>query len=485
MIIVPSLVSRVLYCLLFPAILALPTGTVPAGDGASTVRHEVTLRSLEEKQLPLSPQRPGPDDRFKADILVFVAHPDDETEVSAYLAKAIYDEHRRVAVIFGTRGDGGGNAMGFEQAASLGAVREIEARRACAYLGIENVWFLDGPDTPDQDVLHSLETWNHGAALGKAVRLMRLTRPEVVMTWLPDYVAGENHADHQAAGVIATEAFDLAGDPTKFPEQVSYPRDRLNIGNLSEGLRPWQSKKIYYFSDASHHEFLEGQGPEYSTTAISPARQMPYYRLAAEEMAFHSTQGDTGQEAQKALATGQFQPFEQPVRIILGKSLVGGTTTGDIFEGVSIGAIPFAPVRGFQPMIHEGLSLELGGPWQFYRVFWKAHNIDHLAQLLPIPEVSMQAGATLHIPLLMFNDLAEPSEITLSADLPQGWTEKNGSARYPVGAHEVYPIEAAVALSTSKGQKWQVITWKAEAKGKTIAPIKMRVNVTEDGGLPQ
>src|SRR5579864_7244992 len=146
-----------------------------------------------------------PDDRFKADILVVVAHPDDETEVSAYLAKAIYDEHRRVAVIFGTRGDGGGNAMGYEQAASLGAEREIEARRACAYLGIMNVWFLDGPDTPAQDVLYSLETWNHGAALAKAVRLVRLTRPEIILTWLPDYVAGENHDDHQAAGVIATE----------------------------------------------------------------------------------------------------------------------------------------------------------------------------------------------------------------------------------------------------------------------------------------
>jgi hypothetical protein len=455
----------VLGSLLFSCVIAPPSGAMPPGP--RIVHWDATLK--EGGQLPLAPQRPGPDDRFKADILVFVAHPDDETEVSAYLAKAIYDEHRRVAVIFGTRGDGGGNAMGYEQAASLGAEREIEARRACAYLGIANVWFLDGPDTPDQDVLHSLETWNHGAVLGKAVRLMRLTRPDVVVTWLPNYVAGENHA----------------GDPTKFPEQISYPRDRLNIGNLSEGLRPWQPKKIYYFSDASHHEFLEGQGPEYSTTEVSPARQMPYYRIAAEEMAFHLTQGDTGQEAQIALAASQFQSFQQPVRLIFGKSLVGGTTTGDILESVSPGAIGFAPVRGFQIAAHEGLSLELGGPWHFYRDFWKAHNIEHLAQLLPKPEVSMQAGATLHIPLLIFNDSIEPAEVTLSAVLPPGWTEKNGSVRYPVGAHEVYPIEAAVSVSSAKGKGWQLITWKAEAKGKTVASIELRVNVTEDGGLPQ
>jgi hypothetical protein len=43
--------------------------------------------------------------------------------------------------------------------------------------------------------------------------------------------------------VIATEAFDLAGDPTKFPEQISAPRNRRDNNNLTEGLRPWQPKR--------------------------------------------------------------------------------------------------------------------------------------------------------------------------------------------------------------------------------------------------
>ncbi|HWN98980.1 MAG TPA: PIG-L family deacetylase, partial [Blastocatellia bacterium] len=97
-----------------------------------------------------------PDERFKADILLIVAHPDDETMISSYLARAIFDQHKRVAVIYGTRGDGGGNSVGYEQAAALGAVREIEARRALASWGVMNVWFLGAPDTPGQDVLRSL-----------------------------------------------------------------------------------------------------------------------------------------------------------------------------------------------------------------------------------------------------------------------------------------------------------------------------------------
>src|SRR6266513_2463543 len=90
------------------------------------------VSSVSQQAPPLIP----PDERYKADILLVVAHPDDETAISSYLARAIFDHHKRVAVIYGTRGDGGGNNVGNEQAASLGAVREIEARRALASLGI-------------------------------------------------------------------------------------------------------------------------------------------------------------------------------------------------------------------------------------------------------------------------------------------------------------------------------------------------------------
>src|SRR5882762_3391836 len=46
---------------------------------------------------------PSADERFKADILLVVAHPDDEGGATPYLARAIYDEHKRVAVVFATR----------------------------------------------------------------------------------------------------------------------------------------------------------------------------------------------------------------------------------------------------------------------------------------------------------------------------------------------------------------------------------------------
>lgn len=431
-----------------------------------------------------APPNPPPDERFKADILVIVAHPDDETEITGYLARAIFDQHKRVAAIFGTPGNGGGDAVSNAQAAALGDIRATEAREALAFFGVLHVWFLGGSDTPGQDVLRSLETWNHGRALWEAVRLVRLTRPEVMLTWLPDYVAGENHDDHQASGVIATEAFDMAGDPTVFPEQISAPRNRTGIGNLTEGLQPWQPKKIYYFSDAINTDFLKGKGPEYSTTDISPSKHEPYYKLAAEEMVHHLTQGDTGQMAKKALATGDFSYFKEPVRLALGKSLVGGAATGDIFDGVSPGAIPYAAVRGYRPESREGVSIEMGGPWAFYREFWKAHNLDSLPDLIKTPEVAVANGAEVHVPILIHNETNEPVEATLTSRLPPGWKELNGTARYPVRAHEAYPAETVYVSASTEKPEWQTLTWKAEVAGQNAGTITLRA-LTDSPGLPQ
>ena len=287
-------------------------------------------------QLPKATPYPGPDDRYKADVLLVVGHPDDDALISAYLAKLSFDEHKRIAAIVCTQGDGGGNAIAAEAGAALGQVRVQEARRALDSLGIVNVWFLGNHDTPAQNVLWSLDRWNHGRTLDEMVRLVRLTRPEIIVTMLPDQVAGENHADHQAAGVIATEAFDLAGNPTVFPEQVSAPRELQGMSNLTEGLQPWQPKKIYYITDAFENysqywhdakadspyraNFLKGAGPEYATTGISPSRHISYGQIAAEEQVFYMTQeGNLGKES---IAKGDYGEFEQPVRFIFGKSVV-------------------------------------------------------------------------------------------------------------------------------------------------------------------
>ncbi len=428
---------------------------------------------------------PAPDDRFKADILLIVAHPDDEQGVTAYLARAM-DEHKRVAVLWCTRGDTGGDQVGWEKEAALGAEREIEARNAVGFLGIKNVWFIGAPNTPSQDVLWSLERWNHGAALEQAVRIVRLTRPEVIISLLPDYYTGENHGDHQAAGVIATEAFDMAGDPTKFPEQVVAPSVRTSNFMGTEGLLPWQPEKIYYAANPAVG-FPDGQGPVYSLTDVSPTRHETYCQLHLESLSFHLTQG--GGRATAALAElkeGKSTQQCRPVHLILGKSLVGGSVTGDVFEGITPGPIAFAPTRGYQPETHTGLSLELGAQFAFYRNFWAAHNIERLANLMPVQEMGVTPGGSLPVPLLLHNYTGNSSSVDVTADLPAGWTEQAGSGQYQVDPNDQYPVEAILtAPPQEKVGEWQQVTWHARSAGQEIGSVTIKVYLEGHPGMPQ
>jgi LmbE family N-acetylglucosaminyl deacetylase len=445
------------------------------------------VRSAGQEAKPL----PGADERYKADILLVVAHPDDEGAATAYLARAI-DEGKRVAVAFGTHGSSGGNEAGAEQAEALGAIREIEARRALAILGITNVWFIGGKDTASQNVLRSLANWEHGAALEHLVRLVRLTRPEVILTHLPGTFVGEDHGDHQAAGVLATEAFDLAGDPTAFPSQVAGPSGHREI--YLENLRPWQVKKIYYFPDAENDELFRGQGPEYSVKDIAKSSKMPYWRVSVESFRAHQTQAKNYLDSLSKMDEAQIEKtaasdgWTDAQRFVLGKSLVGGSVTGDIFENIAPGTIPFArPDVAPEPERPE-VSAELGGPWSFYGDFRRAHGLNHLPHPEP-PEIALQAGSSLVVPLWLRNQTAGAREVTLSADLPTGWTVQNGAGKFILAAKQAAAARIEISLpaladADPRKQEPREVTVRAESNGQSIGVVKLRV-VLRKRALPQ
>ena len=435
---------------------------------------------------------PSADERYKADIVLVVAHPDDEGAATPYLARAL-DEHKRIAVVFGTRGSSGANEAGAEQAAALGAIREIEARNALTTLGITNVWFLGGKDTASQNVLQSLANWDHGASLEQLVRLVRLTRPEVILTFLPGTFIGEDHGDHQASGVLATEAFDLAGDPATFPEQLAGPTKRLEP--LLENLRPWQPKKIYYFPDADREDIFRGKGPDYSVKEISKATKQPYWRMALDSFRAHQTQAKSFLDKIAQMDEAQIEKMAtsdgggtDALHFVLGKSLVGGSTTGDIFEGVTPGAIPFARPDVTPEPARPELSVELGGPWSFYAEFRRAHGLANLPHPEP-PEIALQAPGTVVIPLWVRNRTPKTQEITLSAALPAGWTAQSGTGKFTVASKQVAAARIEVNLPTqaengTKKTEPQEISVHAESNGQSIGAVKLRIELRKRT-LPQ
>jgi LmbE family N-acetylglucosaminyl deacetylase len=425
------------------------------------------------------------DERYKADILLVVAHPDDEGAATPYLARAI-DEGKRVAIAYGTRGSSGANEAGAEQATALGEIREIEARRANAVLGIDKVWFLGGKDTASQDVLQSLANWDHGVTLENLVRIVRLSRPEVILTFLPGTFIGEDHGDHQAAGVLATEAFDLAGDPTAFPEQVAAPLRRLEP--YLENLRPWQTKKIYYFPDADKEDIFRDKGPKYSVKEISKSAKQAYWRVALESFRRHETQAKGFIDSLAKMDEAQIEKmvtsdsfWSSGISFVCGKSLVGGSVTGDIFEGITTGAIRFArPEVALAPAQPE-ISVELAGPWSYYAEFRSAHGLTHLPHPEP-PEIAQQAGGTFVIPLWLHNQTTESKEFTLSVKLPAGWSLQTGSLKFTIGPKQTGAARVEMNLPVlsdppPKNPEPQEVSVHAESNGQAVGDVKIRVEL--------
>jgi len=432
----------------------------------------------------------GPDERMKADILVVVAHPDDEGGVTPYLARAIYDEHKRVAVVFATRGGSGGNDYSREHGPALADIREQEARTACAKLGITNVWFLEGKDTASQTVLNSLANWGHGANLEALVRIVRLTRPEVMITWLPGAFIGENHGDHQAAGVLGTEAFDLANDPTAFPAQVAGSTKRLEV--YLENLTPWQPKKLYYFSDADDQKQFAGTGPAYSITEVSPSQKRPYWRLALEAGTPHLTQFPQVQEMQK-MSEEQFNKFFEdpnnlfwpdPMTLTLGRSWVKGEIAGDVFQGISTKS----PLRTevackgqefsdpVDPILPAGIAL--AGPWGFYERFNQKHCIRVAKQ--KSSEIAIKAGANIYVPVTVTNNMHKPIELKIEATVPAGWKVVQGVGTFSL-SEEAF-TDLLVEISTPELSKEQLakleaqdVVVRASTGGKSAGEVRLKV----------
>ena len=437
----------------------------------------------------------GPDERFKADILVVVAHPDDEGAVTPYLARAIHDLHKRVAVVYGTHGGSGANNYGREHAGGLADIREMEARESCARMGIRNVWFLEGKDTASQNVLNSLANWGHGANLEKLVELIRLTRPDVIITSLPGVFIGENHGDHQAAGVLATEAFDLAGNPVVFPSELAGASAHREI--YLENLQVWQVKKIYYFPDANDEKQFVGTGPAYSIKEISASQKKPYWRIALDAATTHLTQYPadieriqkmSDAEAEKMMSDPDAAWWTEPETLIFGKSYYQSKPTDDVFANLEGEANPcLGPSAHMQRNFAE-TTVKLSGPWGFYQSFRELHCLSTL-RVADTPEIAVMAGAQVYVPLTIAHAGSKALKLQLKVEAPKGWKVISGEGEIALPAEATSEMRVEVesptlTASESKASGPQEIIVHALADGAPAGEIKLRV-LLRSHGLPQ
>jgi LmbE family N-acetylglucosaminyl deacetylase len=188
------------------------------------------------------------------DVLFVGAHPDDESGALSTFGAWAEERAVQTGVLTITRGEGGGNAAGPEEGPALGLLREAEERRAVGRAGIRSVFSLDEVDffyTVSAPLTRSV--WGDRGTLERVVRIVRQTRPEVIVTMNPAPAPGE-HGHHQLAARLAVEAYAAAADPAAFRGQIT-----------GEGLRPWRVRRL----------FRDGADGEGATGRACPGRFAP------------------------------------------------------------------------------------------------------------------------------------------------------------------------------------------------------------------
>ena len=166
-----------------------------------------------------------------ARLMHTAAHPDDED--GGMLTLESRGRGVMAVQMTLTRGEGGQNAVGKELGDELGMLRTLELLEADRYYGVDQRFSRVADFGYSKTAEETLKKWDaRNTALPDLVRVIRTYRPDVVISrFVGD--DSDGHGNHQASGILTREAFRMAGDPTKFPEQIK------------EGLQPFQPKKFY------------------------------------------------------------------------------------------------------------------------------------------------------------------------------------------------------------------------------------------------
>ena len=168
--------------------------------------------------------------RTWASLLMIVAHPDDED--GGMMAYESRGAGARTALLTLTRGEGGQNAINGDDYDALGLVRTSELLAADRYSGTEQIWGTEADYGFSKTKEEAYAQWGRERVLRDVVRTVREQRPLVLTSVFLGGIT-DGHGHHQVSGELAQEAFNAAGDPSVFPDQIA------------AGLRPWKPLAVF------------------------------------------------------------------------------------------------------------------------------------------------------------------------------------------------------------------------------------------------
>ncbi|MDO6597218.1 PIG-L family deacetylase [Oceanihabitans sp. 2_MG-2023] len=155
---------------------------------------------------------------FLGSVLYVAAHPDDEnTRLISYMANHV---KARTAYLSLTRGDGGQNLIGPEIRELLGVIRTQELLAARRTDGGEQRFTRANDFGYSKHPDETLAIWNKEEVLSDVVLAIRQFKPDIIINRFDHRSPGTTHGHHTSSAMLSVEAFDLANNPSIYPEQV-------------------------------------------------------------------------------------------------------------------------------------------------------------------------------------------------------------------------------------------------------------------------
>jgi len=226
-------------------------------------------------------------------VLVIGAHPDDEdTQLLTYLSKGL---GAQAAYLSLSRGEGGQNLIGPELGAELGVIRTEELLAARQLDGAHQFFTRAYDFGFSKTAAEAFRFWPRDSVLADVVAVMRRYRPQIVVSIFTG-TPRDGHGQHQVAGVVAQQAFELLKDST------------------------WGPVKLYRsaFFDTAAATLRIPAG------TIDPIVGQSYYQIAMAGRSRHRSQD-----------MGQLQrPGPSTIRLTLVETKTGVGAGSDLFAGV-------------------------------------------------------------------------------------------------------------------------------------------------------
>jgi LmbE family N-acetylglucosaminyl deacetylase len=293
------------------------------------------------------------------------AHPDDEN--NGLLVMLNRGQGYRTALATATRGNGGQNEIGPEIFEALGVLRTGELAALHRFDGAEQ-YFTRAVDFGYSFSLEeTFEKWGRDEITADYVRLIRMIRPDVIITLPPTGNAGGQH--HMASAVITRDAYKLAGDATKYPDQIK------------DGLRPWQPKKLYQSAGFGFpgEPATTGRIARINSAVYDALLGKTYAEIGSEARSMHKCQG-MGQLLSLPIAASaaSYQLVETTLPAQLQKD------EASLFEGVDSGVTSLSRyVSGRAPKdLTDGLNAIAAGASNAQKAFDSGNDAATLKPVL-------------------------------------------------------------------------------------------------------